>query len=104
MGREPTFESLLADLDRILDLPQKSLDTTIPLLRKLDHYLEHMLDAARIDEARRRSLFKIMTPLRSSAAELAQSLAEVKSGGPMRGDWVRFAERDFAVLKTNCWR
>lgn len=99
MGRELTFESVLADLDRILELPQRSSDSAIQPLRKLDQDLELMLDAARIDETRRRSLFKIMTPLRASAAELAQSLARARRGGPMRGDWMRFAERDFAVLK-----
>ena len=99
MGRELTYESLLADLDHILELPQKSLGTASSLLRKLDQNLERMLDSARIDEALRRSLFKMITPQRASAAELAQSLAKARRSGPMRGDWMRFAERDFAVLK-----
>jgi len=99
MGRELTYESILADMDRILGLPQKSLGAAGSMLRKLDQSLERMLDAARIDETLRRSLFKMMAPPKSSAAGLAQSLAKARRGGPMRGDWMRFAERDFAALK-----
>ncbi len=99
MGRELTFESVMLDLDRILEMPQSRPRAAIQWLRKLDQDLEVVLAAARIDEPRRRSLLNITTSLRASAAELAQSLARARMGGPMRGDWTRFAERDFSVLK-----
>jgi len=99
MGREMTYESILADLDGILTLTPTSLRSISSRLRTLDQKLERLLVAARIDEARRRALFGVVTSIRASSAELARSLGNAKRGGRMRDDWTRLAQRDFAVLK-----
>ncbi len=99
MAREITYESLLADLDGILELSPGGLPRAGSLLRKLDQDFERLLEAARIDEPRRQALFNALTPMRASAAQLARSLSNAKRGGPLRGDWLRLAQRDFTVLK-----
>ena len=99
MAREITYESLLADLDGILELSPGGLLRVGSLLRKLDQAFERLLEAARIDEPRRQALFKALTPMRASAAQLTRSLSNAKRGGPLRDDWLRLAQRDFTVLK-----
>jgi len=99
MGRELTLESLLADLDHILELPQNNPGAASRLLRRLDQNLERVLEAARIDETHRQDLFRIVMPVRASTAELTQSLKSAKEDDQLREDWSRFARRDFAVLR-----
>lgn len=93
------FDAVLAGVDSILELSPKNPSTADLLWRKLDPKLDHMLGAAKIDEARHLRLVKVITSLRTAASGLAQSLINVKRGGPMRGDWLRFAEHDLTVLK-----
>ncbi|MDI6643331.1 MAG: hypothetical protein QMD95_04725 [Candidatus Hodarchaeaceae archaeon] len=94
-----TFEAVLEAVDRILELPPNDPGSAGGLWRKLDPMLEDMLEAAKLDGGHHKRMLKLMTPLRSAASELAQSLLNSKRGGPLRGDWVRFAERDLVKLK-----
>lgn len=94
-----TFEAVLAAADSILELQPNDTGTESSLWRKLDPMLDRMLDAAKIDAARHMRLAEVLPPLRAAASELTQSLLNSKRGGPLRGDWVRFAERDLVRLK-----
>ncbi|MGC8817400.1 MAG: hypothetical protein ACP5PX_06335, partial [Candidatus Hadarchaeum sp.] len=101
MASELKFESLLADLDRILELSPDDFAKAARLMRKLDSDLERLLEAARIDEGHRKGLFKTVALVRSSAAKLFQSLGNAKGGGQFREDWRRFARNDFLELKED---
>jgi len=93
-----TFDAVLAAVDGILEVPQDPSHAN-SLWRKLDTMLEQMLFAAKIDAARHQRLSKVLSPIRAAASKLTQSLANAKRGGHVRGDWMRFAERDLIRLK-----
>ena len=94
-----TFDAVLAAVESILELPPKDPSAASSLWLKLSPMLDRMLGAAKIDATRHRRLAKVLTPLRTAASGLTQSLINTKRGGPLRGDWVRFAERDLIALK-----
>jgi len=93
-----TFDAVLAAVDGILEVPQDPSRAN-SLWRKLDKMLEQMLFAAKIDAARHQRLSEVLSPIRTAASKLTQSLANAKRGGHMRSDWMRFAERDLIRLK-----
>ena len=93
-----TIDAVLAAVDGILELPQNPSDAS-SLWQKLDPMLDEMLVAAKVDPARHWRLSEVLSPLRAAASELARSLSNAKRGGSMRGDWMRFAERDLIRLK-----
>lgn len=94
-----TFEMVLAMVDGIIELPPKNPRSAGKLWRKLDPTLELMLGAAELDAAHHARMRELVTLLRAAASELNQSLLNSKQGGALRGDWVRFAERDLVKLK-----
>lgn len=98
MRSELTLDAVLAAVDGILELPLKP-DEACSSWLKLDQMLDKMLTATRVDPARHRQLSEVLSPLRAAASELARSLSNAKRGGPMRGDWMRLAERDLVKLK-----
>jgi hypothetical protein len=98
MRSELTFDAVLAAVDGILELPLKPDEANSSWL-KLDRMLDRVLEATRVDPARHRHLSEVLSPLRAAASELARSLSNAKRGGPMRGDWMRLAERDLVKLK-----
>lgn len=98
MKSELTFDAVLAAVDGILELPQKPDEANSHWL-KLNQMLDQMLAATKVDSARHRRLSEVLSPLRAAASELARSLSNAKRGGPMRGDWMCFAERDLVRLK-----
>ncbi len=99
MKQGPTFEAVLAAVDSILGLSPKTLWTTGELWRELDRLLEWLLAAVELDTTRHARMAGLVTPLKTVASELAQSLLNAKQSGSLRGDWVRFAERDLIKLK-----
>ncbi|MEM3421482.1 MAG: hypothetical protein QW835_01665 [Candidatus Hadarchaeum sp.] len=101
MVRKLRVESILTALDEIVELNPGDLGKGSRLLRSLDWYLEQLLEAARIDEERRKGLFRMVTLVRSSSAKLFQSLGNAKQSGQLRGDWLRFAQHDFLKLKED---
>ncbi len=101
MSREITYESLLEDMDRILESALGDLPKAGSRLCRLDQDFERLLNAAKIDEPRRRALSKALAPMRASAAQLTKSLSHAKRGGLLREDWLRLAQRDFTVLKDD---
>lgn len=101
MVRELRFESILTALDGLVELSPDDLRKAARLLRRLDWDLERLLETARIDEERRKVLFRIVASMRSSSAKLFQSLGNAKQNGRLRGDWLRFARNDFLELKDD---
>lgn len=101
MGREITPESILDMLDKILESPPKNLHKASSRLKKFDRNIERLLDAAKIDENRRKALLGCVAPFRASYSALARSLGNAKRGGKMCSDWMRLAQRDFSVLKDD---
>jgi len=93
------FDTVLTEVDQILELHPKDFRKTKFLWGKLDQRLEKMLDAAKIDAVRYRRLCEILTPLRTAASKLMQSMSNAKRGVSMRDDWIRFAEHDLVTLK-----
>jgi len=92
----PDFTGLV---DEILELPQSDVQKAGELWKKLDGQLEALETAVRTDKPCNNRLLAVTTRLRSSASKFMRSLACCKGGGPLRNDWVRFAERDLAELK-----
>lgn len=101
MAKELTFWSILAALDRLVELDPNNLGTAARLLRRLDSDLERLLEAARIDEERRKNLFRIVASVRSSSTKLLRSLGNAKQNRQLRDDWLRFARNDFLELKED---
>ncbi len=99
MGKKLTFETVLVAVDKIIELPPKDSRSAGRLWRELDPMVELMLGAAELDAARHTHMRELVVPLRAAASELIQSLLNSRRGGPMHGDWVRFAERDLVKLK-----
>jgi hypothetical protein len=61
--------------------------------------LDWLLCTTKFDAARHGRLAELGVSLKAAAAKFLQSLLNARHGGPLRGDWVRFAERDFIKLK-----
>lgn len=99
MGDELTFEAVLTVVDRLLELPPREVSSASEILPKLDNLLDALLGAAKFDAARHGRLVELVTSLKAAAAQFLQSLLNARRGGPLRGDWVRLAERDFIKLK-----
>lgn len=92
----PDFTKLV---DEILELPQSAVQKVGELWKDLESQLEILETAVRTDKPRHDRLLAITVRLRGSASKFIRSLACCKGGGPLRDDWVRFAERDLAELK-----
>ncbi|MBC7218730.1 MAG: hypothetical protein H5T49_01140 [Hadesarchaea archaeon] len=101
MVRRLGFDSILAALDRIMELSPNDLGKAARLLRRLDSDLERLLEAAKIDEGRRKGLVKGVTLVRSASASLFCSLGNARQKGQLSGDWLRFAQNDFLELKED---
>lgn len=99
MGDELTFEAVLAAVDRLLEVSPREVSSAGELWPKLDNKLDGLLGAAKFDTARHGRLTELVASLKAAAAQFLQSLLNVGRGGPLRGDWARFAERDFIKLK-----
>ncbi len=99
MKQGTTFETVLEAVDRILELSPSDPSSARELWQRLDPMLEGVLGATKIDAACHARMTKLMTSLRTAASKLIQSLLNSRRGGPLRDDWVRFAERDLIKLK-----
>ena len=99
MGDEPTFEAVLAAVDRLLEVSPREVSSASELWPKLDNMFDGLLSAAKIDAARHGRLAELVASLKAAAAQFLQSLLNARRGGPLRDDWARFAERDFIKLK-----
>ena len=99
MSDELTFEAVLITVDRLLELPPQEVSSAGEIWQKLNYMLDGALRAAKFDAAHHGRLAELVTSLKAAAAKFLQSLLNARRGGPLRGDWVRFAERDLLELK-----
>jgi hypothetical protein len=99
MGNELVFEEVWRAVDRLLKLPPQKMNSTSRLWLKLNNMLDGLLRATKFDAARHERLAELVTSLKAAAVKFLQSLLNARHGGPLRGDWTRFAERDFIKLK-----
>lgn len=95
-GPAPDFSKLV---DEILELHPGAVQRAGELWKNLEGQLEILETAVRTDKPRHGRLLAITVRLRGSASKFTRSLACCKGGGPLRDDWVRFAERDLAEMK-----
>ena len=99
MGDELTYESILKAVDDLLELSPQKVSSVGESWPKLEEMLGGLLEAAEFDAARHGRLAELMNPLVGEATKLIQSLLNMSRGGPLRGDWARFVERDLPRLK-----
>lgn len=99
MRDELIYEALLGAVDGLLELSPQGVNSAGGLWPKLEGMLDGLLGAAKFDAARHGRLAELAASLKAAAAEFLQSLLNARHGGPLRGDWARFAERDFIKLK-----
>ncbi len=99
MKQRAMFEAALGLINHILELPPNNPSSAHKPWQNLDPMLGEILSATKIDAVRHVCMTKLIVSLKAAASELIQSLLNSKQGGSLRGDWVRFTERDFIKLK-----
>lgn len=93
------FDAVLAAIEKILEVPPESPGMAASLWPELDISFNRMLDATKVDSMKQGPLTKLLAKVSTAASRLKQSLTNAKITGPVREDWMRFAERDLVAFK-----